>query len=157
LAPYRLGAWINSRIWSRKQAAPNQIVDRVWLGRIPSEAELKRAGFDAILDLTAEFNTPHSVTERYSIPMLDLTVPDVQTLRSAARTLESAHQSGARILVCCALGYSRSALTVAAWLLLSGRVESANKAIMMIKARRPRVIFNETHHQVLKALSHDPL
>jgi hypothetical protein len=157
LAPYRLGAWINSRIWSRKQAAPNQIVDRVWLGRIPTEAELSQDGFDAILDLTAEFNTPHSVTERYSIPMLDLTVPDAQTLRSAARMLESAHQSGARILVCCALGYSRSALTVAAWLLLSGRVESVNKAIMTIKARRPQAIFNETHSQVLKSLSHDQL
>jgi protein-tyrosine phosphatase len=93
--------------------------------------------------------------------MLDLTVPDVNTLKQAADTLETAHQNGARILVCCALGYSRSALTVAAWLLLSGRADSVNNAIRMIKAGRPQVVFKETHRQVLKALilkalNHDP-
>ncbi|WP_417582793.1 phosphatase PAP2/dual specificity phosphatase family protein [Nitrincola sp.] len=161
LAPYRLGAWINSRLWTRQQPAANQITDKVWLGRIPTASELSRGGFDALVDLTAEFDSPRTATQRYSVPMLDLTVPDVNTLKQAADTLETAHQNGARILVCCALGYSRSALTVAAWLLLSGRADSVNNAIRMIKAGRPQVVFKETHRQVLKALilkapNHDP-
>jgi protein-tyrosine phosphatase/membrane-associated phospholipid phosphatase len=155
LAPYRLGAWLNSRIWTRKHPAADQITDQVWLGRIPAASELQRNGFDAIVDLTAEFNTPNTSAEQYSVPMLDLTLPDVDGLRLAAHALQSAHQNGSRILVCCALGFSRSALTVAAWLLLSGRAHCVEEAIMIVKAHRPQAIFRDPHRQQLRALGYE--
>ena len=150
LAPYRLGAWINSRIWTRQRPAPDQITEQIWLGRIPDRSELKRSHFDALLDLTAEFNTPEGVANYQSVPMLDLSVPDINTLRQAVNALETLRQDGQRILVCCALGYSRSALTLAAWLLQSGACNSVDQALATIKARRPGVVLSDVHRQLLK-------
>ena len=65
----------------------------------------------------------------------------------------SAGASGGRVLVCCALGYSRSALTVAAWLLQSGRCASVDAAIARIKAARPQVVFSDAHLTLLKDLT----
>jgi protein-tyrosine phosphatase len=152
LAPYRLGAWINSRAWTHKQPEPDQITDQIWIGRIPSRSELAASGFDAVLDLTSEFNTPNNLRHSESVPMLDLCTPDIETLRLAARSLETIRQNGHRVLVCCALGYSRSALTLAAWLLQSGECDSVNAAIMRIKARRPGVVLTDAQRQLLKEI-----
>ena len=153
MAPYRLGAWINSRLWTRRKPVPDQVADTVWLGRLPTPAELARQRFDAVVDVTAEFDTPRGAARSHSVPMLDLAVPSLATLRHAASTLDSAVASGGRVLVCCALGYSRSALTVAAWLLQSGRCASVDAAIARIKAARPQVVFSGAHLTLLKDLT----
>ena len=56
LAPYLAAAWINSRLWTRKHPQPDPVVDNVWLGRLPTPAELKDSPFDAVLDLCAELS-----------------------------------------------------------------------------------------------------
>ena len=52
-APYLLGAWINSRLWTRQHPKPDEIADGVWLGRLPSAEEMREGRFAALLDLTA--------------------------------------------------------------------------------------------------------
>lgn len=151
-APYRLGAWINSRLWTRRKPAPDQIADTVWLGRLPTPAELARHRFDAVVDVTAEFDTPRRVARSHSVPMLDLVVPSLATLRHAASMLDAAVAKGGQVLVCCALGYSRSALTVAAWLLQSGHCDSVEAAIARVKAARSQVVFSDAHVTLLKGL-----
>jgi protein-tyrosine phosphatase/membrane-associated phospholipid phosphatase len=153
LAPYRLGAWINSRLWTWRKPEPDRVADTLWLGRLPTAAELARERFDAVVDVTAEFNTPRGAARSYSVPMLDLALPSLATLRHAAATLDTAVANGDRVLVCCALGYSRSALSVAAWLLQSGRCDSVDAAIARIRAARPQVVFSEAHLTLLKELS----
>jgi protein-tyrosine phosphatase len=75
--------------------------------------------------------------------MLDLVAPDAASLRAAADAVEEARSTGP-VLVCCALGYSRSAAVVAAWLLRTGRAASARDAAARITAARPAVrISNE--------------
>jgi protein-tyrosine phosphatase len=153
LAPYRLGAWINSRLWTWRKPEPDRVADTLWLGRLPTPAELARERFDAVVDVTAEFDTPRGAARSYSVPMLDLALPSLATLRHAAATLDTAVANGDRVLVCCALGYSRSALSVAAWLLQSGRCDSVDAAIARIRAARPQVVFSEAHLTLLKDLS----
>ncbi len=153
LAPYRLGAWINSRLWTRRRPAPDRVTERVWLGRLPTADELARHRFDALVDMTAEFDSPRGAHRTYSVPLLDLAVPSPASLRRAAAALARATADGERVLVCCALGYSRSALTVAAWLLSSRRCKRVAEAVAVVAAARPQVVFTPAHRRLLEALA----
>jgi protein-tyrosine phosphatase len=69
--------------------------------------------------------------------MLDLLPPPLPVLRQAAGALESARGDGT-VLVCCALGFQRSAGVVAEWLLATGRARTPMAARhLLIAAGRP--------------------
>ncbi len=150
-APYRAGAWINSRLWTWRNPRPVQIADGVWLGRMPSRRELKEGHFSALLDLTAEFSTPKGPWHSASQPWLDLVPPDHHELLKAAAQIEQLRHHG-DVLVCCALGFSRSAAAVAAWLLTTRRAPSVEEAAALIEARRPATVLGKVHRVNLQAL-----
>lgn len=113
LAPYLLGAWFNSRWWTRHRHAPDAILDNVWLGRMPSAESMREGGFSALCDLSAELPAPRGNWNYAGLPWLDLVSPSAAQLEEAARRIESSRAHGP-VLVCCALGYSRSACAVLA-------------------------------------------
>ena len=139
LAPYLAGAWINSRWWTRHHPQPDLIADGVWLGRIPTAAEFRHGGFAALLDLAAELPTPTGLPHGGHLPWLDLVPPTADELRVAARQIEQLRAHGP-LLVACALGYSRSAAAVAAWLHLSGRAVDMAEAIDIVRQQRPQIV-----------------
>jgi membrane-associated phospholipid phosphatase len=149
-APYLLGAWLNARWWTRHAPAPVEVADGVWLGRLPSAREA--AGFAAIVDCSAELGAPRGPAV-LAVPMLDLVAPSPARLREAAEAIEAARRRGGRVLVCCALGYSRSAAAVAAWLLATGRAASVETAVARVAAARPRIVLRATHLQALRELA----
>jgi protein-tyrosine phosphatase len=151
LAPYLLGAWLNSRLWTRRQPAPNEVCDGVWLGRLPGAGELARGPFRALVDLCAELPLAAQGRHYRSIPVLDLTAPTLDDCLAAAEAIEQARRQGAT-LVCCALGYSRSATALAAWLLLSGRAADVDAALALLRGARPRIVLHEAHLRVLRQL-----
>jgi len=152
LAPYTLGAWINSRLWTRKFPAPGRIADGVWLGRLPDSRTMQAGGFHALLDLTAELPAPKGDWAYMQIPLLDLVPPDSARLEAAAAAIEDLRQHGP-VLVSCALGYSRSASAVAAWLLATGRAASVDAALTILQQARPRVVLGPQHRQALARVS----
>jgi hypothetical protein len=137
LAPYQLGAWINCRWWTRNAPAPSAIRDGVALGRIPSAHD--GAAFATVVDLCAEL--PARSAGCRAFPTLDLVTPEPGLLRDAAAAIEVARRAGP-VLVCCALGFSRSTCAVAAWLLATGRAVSAADAVAQVRAVRPRVVLD---------------
>jgi protein-tyrosine phosphatase/membrane-associated phospholipid phosphatase len=154
LAPYLIVAWINSRLWTRRDPAPVHIRDGVWLGRFPSARGLARQEFAAIVDLSAELPAPKSRAAWHAFPSLDLVTPKSSTLRSAARIIERRRAAGP-VLVCCALGYSRSAAAVASWLLMSKRSQNLTKALAAIRTARPRSVLT-THYEAAIAEAAGP-
>ena len=148
-APYLLAAWINSRWWTRRAPMPVQVRDDVWLGRVPTPAE--RDGFDAVVDLSAELPLRQARVGDIVLPQLDLVPMSAGALREAAAAIEAAHTHG-RVLVCCALGYSRSAASVAAWLVLTGRAVDVAAAVERVRTARPAVVLRAAHLQALHAL-----
>ncbi|MEN4827326.1 phosphatase PAP2/dual specificity phosphatase family protein [Pseudomonas sp. P39-UII1] len=90
-----------------------------------------------------------------SLPTLDLIAADAELLQQAADAIEHLRTQGP-LLVCCALGYSRSASAVAAWLLLSGRCSDAAQAEALIRLARPGIVLHPAHRQVLKQLGAHP-
>ncbi|WP_447587816.1 phosphatase PAP2/dual specificity phosphatase family protein [Aquipseudomonas campi] len=152
-APYLLGAWLNSRLWTRRQPAPSEIVPGIWLGRLPDAKQLQ--GFAAVVDLCAELPLNTQGKAYRSIPVLDLTAPTVDDCLQAAAAIEALRQQGP-LLVCCALGYSRSACAVAAWLLLYGGGKDVDDVLQRIRQARPQIVLSDAHQQVLSALRQLP-
>jgi hypothetical protein len=141
LAPYLVGVWLNSRAWTYRATAPATLDGGVALGRFPTRSE--SAPFATVIDLCAELPRLHSHTRWRAFPTLDLVVPDAHLLRTAADAIEEARAAGP-VLVCCALGYSRSAAAVATWLMLSGKATSAADAVAQIRRVRPRIVLSDT-------------
>jgi protein-tyrosine phosphatase/membrane-associated phospholipid phosphatase len=146
LLPYLAGARLNAYLWTRRDAARVEIADGVSLGRFPSRAECRHIA--TVVDTTCEFGRPPFSGEWVSLPMLDLVEPDATTLRAAADRIEVARARGA-VLVCCALGYGRSAATLAVWLVRSGRQADLEAAVDHLRAKRPRLAINPDQRRAM--------
>ena len=182
LAPYLLAAWANSRLWTRQHPQADEVLDGVYLGRMPGHGEA--SAFAAVVDLCAELTCTDAIAGQVAaahrrshaapgngpgeracpamalqyyqcLPSLDLIAPSQQTLQQAAAAIEHLRQQGP-VLVCCALGYSRSASAVAAWLIISGRCSDASQAEMLIRKARPRVVLHSAHRRALQQLEARP-
>jgi hypothetical protein len=126
LWPYRLGAKVNIWGWTRNMSPRIAVADGVFLGRFPTTAEAD--GFGTVIDLAAEMERPRRISCRWiSLPMLDLVPLPQQKLVEAVAAIETARKHGT-VLVCCALGFQRSATVVAAWLVDSRRADTPDQA-----------------------------
>jgi protein-tyrosine phosphatase len=153
LLPYMIGARINSRLWTRRHPQPAAVTEDVWIGRIPSAADVRASPFAAIVDLSAELSCGAHAERLYrSFPVLDLTVPDASVLRAAAEAIEEGRQRGP-VLVCCALGYSRSAAAIVAWLLMTRRAATLDEAMGMVRKARPAIVLRREHCNALEAFA----
>ena len=138
LAPYLLGARINTRLWPGDGRPHAPLCDGVSVGRLPGTA----AGFGALVDLCAELPGPAVPGGAYAaVPMMDLVPPPPARLRDAACAVEAARRHGT-VLVCCALGYSRSAAVAATWLLMTGRAADVEAAVAQVARARPNLVLD---------------
>ncbi len=142
LAPYLACAWLNTRL-RRGCRGSQEIREGLWLGRAP----LNAAGFASLVDLTAELPVSAQGAHYQNVPMLDLIVPAVSQLEEAVEAIDRAP---APTLVFCALGYSRSAMAVSAWLLAHGHAATVSEAVGMIAARRPGIRLSAAHRERLE-------
>jgi len=144
MTPYFLGAWMNSRWWTRKHPQPDWIIEEVWLGRMPTAREMEAGGFSGLLDCTAELPAPGGSWRYGNLPCLDLVPLDAKQLAAAAALIENLRGQGP-LLVCCALGFSRSASAVAAWLGATGRASTPDEAVSYLQTRRRGLVLKQQH------------
>ena len=149
LAPYLAAAWINSRLWTRGQPNADEVEPGIWLGRIPAPGQAEQ--FEAQLDLCAELPARAKAKAYRVLPLLDLCAPSPADCLEAAQAIEALRSHG-NLLVYCALGYSRSATTVAAWLLYSGRCKDVQQALAHLRRARPQVVLSDAHQQALQGM-----
>ncbi len=115
-----------------------------------SAAKLKTWGRFAALSRHKAAPTKVASAVGYAcFPTLDLIAPESPLLHQAAAAIERLRSQGP-VLVCCALGYSRSASAVAAWLVLTGRCSDARQAEALIRKARPGVVLHSAHRQALQ-------
>jgi membrane-associated phospholipid phosphatase len=152
LAPYLLGARINSRWWTRACNSADRVTPQLWIGRVPLAAKDIPPHIKTIVDLCAELPCAHGSAAYVSLPMLDLVTMTAAQLHAAARAIDDASGRGP-VLVCCALGYSRSAAAAAAWLLVSGNAATAREAITQVQAARAQVVLSESQRLALDELA----
>jgi protein-tyrosine phosphatase/membrane-associated phospholipid phosphatase len=152
-APYLAAAFVNSRLWTRRHPHAVSVGDGVWLGRIPSTREAAR--FAAVVDLCAELPGARTAGTWTCIPMLDLVVPQPAQLRQAAATIERGRTAGP-VLVCCALGYSRSAASVATWLLTRSPAKTIGDAIGRVQGAQPRIVIDSSLRAAVARAGEEP-
>ncbi|WP_342612349.1 phosphatase PAP2/dual specificity phosphatase family protein [Burkholderia ambifaria] len=153
LAPTIVGAFVNSRLWTFRQPAAVRIDERVWIGRTPTTRDVRRHGFTALVDLTAEMPRWAAVDASLAyvaVPQLDLVAPTPAQLAAAVAALERLHAEGRDVLVCCALGYGRSVLCAAAWLAARRGLGDARDALAAVRAVRPRAVWSDDGVAVLQ-------
>ncbi|PXZ00098.1 serine/threonine protein phosphatase [Gilliamella apicola] len=146
--PYFAIMWLNSRLWTLKNKPADFIMDNVYLGRIASHNTLQTKRIVSIVDFCAElpigqFNGYYSL-----IPVLDMTPLSIKQCQLAAETIDQFQKQGS-VLVCCALGYSRSATAVIAWLLLTKRAANVEDAITKVKTARYSVVISSKQKALL--------
>jgi protein-tyrosine phosphatase len=151
-APYLLGAWLNARAWTRKLLPATEIVPGLLLGRLPGTPDLDRLDIAAIVDVSAELPCPTGGRPYFNVPMLDLVPPSPAQLEQAAQAIGAARATAnGPLLVCCALGFSRSALAVAAWLLAEGRAATPEAAETLIRRAKPAIVLKPAQRASLAA------
>ena len=154
LAPYVAGAWLNSRWWTRSSRQPDAVVPGLLIGRLATRAEREASGVRSIVDLAAELPCDTRGARYTNVGQLDLVAPSVSEIVRSVRAIERAMTNGP-LLVCCALGFSRSAVAVAAWLIASGRAADHREALAMVGLARPEVVIDEAAERALERFSRE--
>ncbi len=149
LMPYLLGAWLNSRLWTWRQPVPREIIPNLWISRIPSRRDLRQWRPDALIDCCAELPVKANGLPLYAVPMLDLLVPEIEQIEQGIAALDTARAHG-KALIFCALGYSRSALIVVAWLVKRDYAASINEAIATVQRAHPALVLSQRHRTRLE-------
>ena len=145
LWPYLVAAKVNAALWTRG-LPQSPVAAGVSLGRV-GEARASAS----VVDLTAELPRPGPHDDWHCVPTLDLVHPSALVLAEASRSIEQRVAAGREVLVCCALGMSRSAAAVATWLVMSGRAAGVDEALAMVRAARPRVVLGAGHRAAIEA------
>lgn len=149
LAPYRVGAAINARLWTRGQPPLREVVAGVSLGglaRLPVEAIGARS---TLVSLSAELDVP-AQARCHCLPWLDLVPASPAALRRAAAAIERAVRAGQPVVVSCALGLSRSTAALACWLARSGHADDADAAVLWLRRVQPKLALSEDWQRALR-------
>ncbi|MCE9555048.1 MAG: dual specificity protein phosphatase family protein, partial [Planctomycetes bacterium] len=134
------------------EAAPGIYLGRHLNGR--EATELRKQGVVAVLDLTSEFSRCRQLRglPYRNVPMLDLTTPTPEHIAHCIEFIHEYEPAGA-VYIHCALGYSRSACIVAAYLLKTGQAESPEMAIEILRRSRPQLVLRRDTMKILHEYS----
>ena len=142
LLPYLLLVWgffwAKTFGWRRGEAAWHEAAPGLYVGRKPRASELP-SDCTLVVDLTCEFTEAPEVVRKQAyrcLPILNRHVPKEQALRALLQSLV-AHDGG--VYVHCGAGRGRSAMLVAALLVLRGHAADVPEAERMLAALRPGV------------------
>ena len=149
--PLRLMYRVNMAYWLRGKALSAQVTERIHVGSILAAPE-----FHAVVDVCAEY--PLAVMPSYyaTIPMLDMVPTDVAALRAAADALhQMLQQQNQPVLVCCALGYSRSVAVVLVYLLRQRHAHDLQAALKLLQQARPDMVVSPANQQQILKAAHE--
>ncbi len=154
LAIVVIGHHLSLAYYRRRCRAWDEVAPEVLIGRTLTESEaaaLVRRGVTAVLDLTAEFSEANALraANYLSLPILDLTAPTQEQLRSAVAFIAAEAENG-RVYVHCKIGYSRSAAVAGAYLLSSGQAATVEEAVAQMRRVRPSIVIRKEAMDALR-------
>ncbi|WP_153708776.1 phosphatase PAP2/dual specificity phosphatase family protein [Eikenella corrodens] len=136
LLPYLAGVRLNMAYWLHGKAKTARVRDDVLIGSVSGISD----GLPAVLDVCAEYPRPRYRGAYRALPLLDMVAPSENDLVQAAVLLEELRQQHGKVLICCALGYERSAAVILTWLLVYGGCRDLAQATAELKQTRPQMV-----------------
>jgi protein-tyrosine phosphatase len=154
LAPCLLGQYLSLLYYRSQCRSWDKVTPQIWIGGKLGCRSANKAlcsGVVSVLDLSAEFSEakPFRKINYRNLPVLDLTAPTQAQLVEMSEFIGNHCRNGI-VYVHCKIGYSRSAAAVAAYLIMSGKVKTAEAAFAMIRRVRPSAVIRP---EVISALS----
>lgn len=151
LWPYHLGLKI--KLWRRRRTSAeplyNEILPGFFLGGWPATAALLPPVDPSVVDVTCELPKTHH--SRYiCIPTWDTLGPSPELIDRAVQWVLKEHADNRPVYIHCAHGHGRSATVLAATLIASGRADTAEEAVAIMRAARPRVRLNARQAAALR-------
>jgi protein-tyrosine phosphatase len=158
LAPCLLGQNLSLLYYRSQCRSWDRVTPQIWIGGklgCRSASKALCSGVVSVLDLSAEFSEakPLRKINYRNIPILDLTAPTQAQLVEMSKFIGNHSRNGV-VYVHCKIGYSRSAAAVAAYLIMSGKVKTAEEAFAMIHRVRPSVIIRPEVRCALSEFEH---
>lgn len=148
--PYFVGARINALLWTRHDRDAVEVSEDIYIGSIVGSWAGREAPAAGVIDLSAEIVHDGSDVRYATVPLLDLVAPTPAEIDRAVRLADESRRQGP-VLVSCALGYSRSACVIVAWLVHAGMEASIDSAIGRLQRVRPRIVLGELHREAVRA------
>ena len=149
--PLRLMYRVNMAYWLRGKALSAQVTERIHVGSV-----LAAPDFHAVVDVCAEYPMALAPSYYATIPMLDMVPADVAALRAAADALhQMLPQQNQPVLVCCALGYSRSVAVVLVYLLRQRHAHDLQAALKLLQQARPDMVVSPINQQQILKAAHE--
>jgi protein-tyrosine phosphatase len=154
LAPCLLGQYLSLLYYRSRCRSWDKVTPQIWIGGKLGCRSANKAlcsGVVSVLDLTAEFSEakPFRKINYRNIPVMDLTAPTQEQLVEMSKFIGN-HSGIGAVYVHCKIGYSRSAAAVAAYLIMGGKVKTAEEAFAIIRRVRPSIVIRP---EVRSALS----
>ena len=158
LAPCLLGQYLSLLYYRSQCRSWDKVTPQIWIGGKLGCRSANKAlcsGVVSVLDLSAEFSEakPFRKINYRNIPVLDLTAPTQAQLVEMSKFIGNHSRNGA-VYVHCKIGYSRSAAAVAAYLIMSGKVKTAEEAFAMIRRVRPSIVIRPEVRSALSEFEH---
>jgi len=158
LAPCLLGQYLSLLYYRNQCRSWDKVTPQIWIGGKLGCRSANKAlcsGVVSVLDLSAEFSEakPFRKINYRNIPVLDLTAPTQAQLVEISKFIGNHSRNGA-VYVHCKIGYSRSAAAVAAYLIMSGKVKTAEEAFAMIRRVRPSIVIRPEVRSALSEFEH---
>jgi hypothetical protein len=113
-----------------------------------------RAAFFGREDATRMSANQARQAQYLQLPVLDLTAPTSDQIDQAVKFIEK-HAAHKIVYIHCKVGYSRSAVIAAAYLLATGRADSVDHVIAMLRAARPTIIIRPEARRAIEKLHAD--
>lgn len=139
----------NMAFWLRKQPLAVQVHERLAVGSV-----LAANGFAAVVDVCAEYPVWRTPLHYHSVPCLDMVVVPAAALRHAANCVHDWMQHNQQpVLVCCALGYSRSVAVVLTYLVQYEHMP-LQEAYQLLQTVRPQMVLSPLQLREIEKANH---
>ena len=138
MLPCKLATFLNIKFWLFHQPYTHRIINNIHVGSILSASK-----YQIVLDVCAEYPISQTPQNYQCIPMLDMVPMDNKALCMAAEKLHQlcADFPDQEILVCCALGYSRS-VAVTMTYLMRFKAMQQDDALKLVRQKHPKCVLS---------------